>query len=76
MAAASARAGRGRRSGRSGIAADQAIASRPPRASVCRQRRFIVQSRHSPKLSCHALLLTRAMFSQPGRGSNSRRRAA
>ena len=39
MAAASALAGRGRRSGRSGIAAEQAIAEGPrARASVCRQR--------------------------------------
>ena len=42
MAAASALAGRGRRLGRSGIAADQAIAERPhARASVFRQRRLM-----------------------------------
>jgi hypothetical protein len=45
MAAASALAGRGRRSGRPGIAAEQAIAEGPrARASVCRQRPLRAQS--------------------------------
>src|SRR5450631_811292 len=45
MAAASALAGRGRRSGRPGIAAEQAIAEGPrARASVCRQRPLMAQS--------------------------------
>ena len=47
-AGASALAGRGRRSGRSGIAADQTIARRPRTcASVCRQRSLMAQSGRS-----------------------------